>query len=498
MILRRNAMKVELKCREKSEYKLLCSSQSSSQLSEEIIVPDTMEDIQRILCCRQQCRIREKNVRQDAVSISGELDATVLYVPESGEGIRFISSTFPFEVTFDTAGADSTTVSVSRITGISIDARASNPRKVAINAVINMEQSCYKYADMSWTEAPDTVPEKMFFKTASAQYKSITLAGEKSLSLEDELQLPESVDGGEFVKAFTTASVEGSEIVGSKLVVKGRMDIEALYIVSDTLQPVHFYLAFSQLFTLPDEPSATEVSATAMVTGQYFESFENKLSADIRAVVQVVCVQEQSIDYVSDAYSCRKALELNKSDLEIINGTAYEKRSVSVLLTYSSDYGISSVSCSHTVLSKPELSDDEGKVLVPVYVDVIYTDADGALRSCRARGRAEVELSGGFEHIYAACTDCSVSFDGNTVSANVSICLESSTVSKSKLSVISEVDELEEELARNGAAAYMCRWNDSDLWDAAKKFGSDVELIKRVNGLETSEPDGRLLLIPVI
>lgn len=44
----------------KSEYKLLCSSQSSSQLSEEIIVSDTMEDIQRILCCRQQCRIRER------------------------------------------------------------------------------------------------------------------------------------------------------------------------------------------------------------------------------------------------------------------------------------------------------------------------------------------------------------------------------------------------------------------------------------------------------
>lgn len=124
-----------------------------------------------------------KDVRQDAVSISGELDATVLYVPESGEGIRFISSTFPFEVTFDTAGADSTTVSVSRITGISIDARASNPRKVAINAVINMEQSCYKYADMSWTEAPDTVPEKMFSKQPLRSIRASPLQARSLLAL---------------------------------------------------------------------------------------------------------------------------------------------------------------------------------------------------------------------------------------------------------------------------------------------------------------------------
>lgn len=489
-------MKVELKRREKSEYKLLCSSQSSSQLSGEVIVPDTMEDIQRILGCRQQCRIREKNIRQDAVSISGELDATVLYVPENGEGIRFINSTFPFEVTFDAAGADSTAVSVSRITGISIDARASNPRKISVNAAISMEQSCYKYADMIWTEAPELAPEKMFFKTAAARYKSIMLAGEKTLSLENELDIPDSVDGGEFVKAFTTASIEGSEIVGSKLVIKGRMNIEALYIVSDTLQPVRFDLAFSQLFTLPDEPASAEIGAVAMVTGQYYEPFENKLAADIRAVVQVVCMQEQSIDYISDIYSCRRTLESAAGNIELISGTSSEKRSVSVRLTYTSDYGISSIAYSHTVLSQPELSGD--KIFVPVYTDVIYADPDGALRSCRVRGRADAELSGDPEHMYAVCTDSSVSFEGNTVTASVSICIESNAVSKREITVISEVEELEEETDRTGAAAYMCRWNDSDLWDTAKKFGSDIELIKKINGLETDEADGRLLLIPVI
>ena len=74
--LRRNAMKIELKSREGSVYKKLCNSVSEANSDTELIVPDSLEDILRILSCRRQCRIREKNVGQDAVSVSGEIDVT--------------------------------------------------------------------------------------------------------------------------------------------------------------------------------------------------------------------------------------------------------------------------------------------------------------------------------------------------------------------------------------------------------------------------------------
>lgn len=53
-------MKIELKSREGSVYKKLCSSVSEANSDAELIVPDSLEDILRILCCRHQCRIREK------------------------------------------------------------------------------------------------------------------------------------------------------------------------------------------------------------------------------------------------------------------------------------------------------------------------------------------------------------------------------------------------------------------------------------------------------
>ena len=93
-------MKIELKSRKGSVYKKLCSSVSEANSDAELIVPDSLEDILRILSCRHQCRIREKNVSQDAVSVNGEIDVTVMYIPETGDGVRVVGTTVPFEISF--------------------------------------------------------------------------------------------------------------------------------------------------------------------------------------------------------------------------------------------------------------------------------------------------------------------------------------------------------------------------------------------------------------
>ena len=190
-------MKIELKSREGSVYKKLCSSVSEANSDTELIVPDSLEDILRILSCRRQCRIREKNVGQDAVSVSGEIDVTVMYIPETGDGVRVVGTTVPFEISFSAPGADSTSSAVTKLLALTADAKAVNPRKISITTSTVMELSCYKYSDMCWFEPPESVPDKLFFKTSELKCKSIVLVSEKTLSVEDELEAPEQLSGGE-------------------------------------------------------------------------------------------------------------------------------------------------------------------------------------------------------------------------------------------------------------------------------------------------------------
>lgn len=495
-------MKIELKNREKSVYKKLCCTQSAAELKEDIVVPDTLEDILRILSCTHQCRIRSKNVEQDSVSVSGELDVTVLYIPETGDGIRTISTVIPFEIKLDAPGADSTSVSIIDTSVFNLDVKTVNPRKVSVKADIYITQSCYKYLDMGWAEAPDAVTEKLFTKLGEVDYQGIVLATEKMLSLEEDLQLPDNIQNGEFVSAYSSIIVDSSEVIGSKLIVKGRAEIEALYIVSSTPETAAFSIGFSQLFELPDDVKEPNVRAVCMVTGQYFEPLGEKLAADIRGVIQIICTEQQHISYIEDAYGCGMELGIDKMEFPYLKSTSCTSESESLSLSYNTDYGANRILCSRASCSAVNISD--GQISVPVTADIVYEDSEGALRSCKVRGTAEIPYQADegseLESVRIKSVKASARADETLISITVSIEAEFSTATHSSVSMINNINaEACEPGSRAGASVYMCKALDGDLWSIAKKYGSDVRLIKEINSLEDDEcACGRLLLIPIV
>ena len=491
-------MKIELKSREGCAYKKLCGSSSETHSETELIIPDTLEDILRILCCRYQCRIREKLVSADAVDILGDIDITVVYVPDTGDGVRVVGTSVPFELHFDAPGADSTSLAVTRLSSLSVDARAVNPRKISLSANVFMEQSSFKYADLCWTEPPAGPLDKLFFRSSELECKSIVLVSEKTLSIEDELELPEPLRGGDFVKGFSRICLGGSEVVGTKLIVRGTAEIEAIYLVSGLPRTARFSIPFSQLFNLPDGCTEVEADSCAMITGQYFEPFDAGLSADIRAAIQLVCLRDESVSYISDAYSCTHQLELTQCELDCIVSTQELRQSSSVRLSYNSDYGADEIMLSSAFADCPQLSDSS--ILIPVTADIVYRDREGALRACRVRGSAELELSDERHPDEVSVDSISVSAaaTGDSVSADTGLDITIRYIKRKSISMISGIEETEREREKPDAALYMCRCEDGNLWSLAKKYASDAELIKLINETDGEDTADRLLLIPVI
>lgn len=494
-------MKVELKNREKSIYKKLCCTQSAAELKEDIVVPDTMEDILRIIGCRHQCRIRSKNVDQDCVSVGGELDVTVLYVPETSEGVCSISAVIPFEVKLDAPGADSTSVAIIDTSVLNLDVKPLNPRKISVNAELSITQSSFKYLDFSWAEVPETSVEKLFIRAGEADYQGIVLATEKMLSLEEDLQLPEGIQSGEFVSACSRLIIESSETIGSKLIVKGRAEVEALYIVSSAPETAAFSIGFSQLFELPEDVKDPTVSAVGMITGQYFEPLGDKLAADIRGVIQIVCTERQHISYIDDAYACGMELTTESVQFAFLSRISCSDCSKSTSMTYNSDYGVKRILCARATCAAPDIADES--INVPVTADISYEDGEGALRSCRVRGTVELpyELNDGsvLESVRIKSIKAIAKADESVINISVNIEAELTATAHGDVTMINEISVEACESGRPSASAYMCRPTGCDLWSIAKKYGSDVRMIREINGLEDDECiDGKFLLIPVV
>ena len=67
-----------------------------------------------------------------------------MYIPETGDGVRVVGTTVPFEISFSAPGADSTSSAVTKLLALTADAKAVNPRKISITTSTVMELSCYK------------------------------------------------------------------------------------------------------------------------------------------------------------------------------------------------------------------------------------------------------------------------------------------------------------------------------------------------------------------
>ena len=56
----------------------------------ETVIPDTMPDVERVLCAGGTAIIRSKEVQEGRVSLTAGVAATVIYTPEGEDGMEFI------------------------------------------------------------------------------------------------------------------------------------------------------------------------------------------------------------------------------------------------------------------------------------------------------------------------------------------------------------------------------------------------------------------------
>ena len=98
----------------------------------ESIVPDACPDVLRICETEGIVCLRDKVVQEGRLTLSGSVRASLLYLPDGGEGLRRMEVELPFTCPVEHPGLtpEWKVVAVPRIQGA--DARLLNPRKVLV------------------------------------------------------------------------------------------------------------------------------------------------------------------------------------------------------------------------------------------------------------------------------------------------------------------------------------------------------------------------------
>lgn len=474
----------------------------------ETVVPDTMPDIDRILCARGTLVIRSKEAASGSVSVSAGVAAAVLYVPEDGGRVRCLSAAVPISVTVDAPQVTPESVPVAEMSIVSMEARMLNPRKVSVRVCVAVCIACYEKRRADYCEKLEGDAADIRTLTRTFTVNPVVCAEEKTFVVSDEYRLPPGMPPvGEILYSGAELRSDGVNTVGTKLVVNGRARVSVVYTCEETgaLRCAQFETPFSQLIETGRELKCPDCSVTMLLTAVYIEpdvisGGEKGISCELHIVAQAVCSDETEITCISDCYSNRRVLDIATYSENLCCGVRRSMCRGELRETLETERQPGEVIFTHCAVS--DLAFAGGKASCRVAVTVVYADEDGAMCSLSRTlpASCETQTAEGKKAyaVDAACVDIKALPGKKAIELRMAVeftVLECGEERITQINSITAGEELTRELWPSVTVIRAAP--DASLWQIGKRYHSSGELIARANLLEENEDvKGRVLLIP--
>lgn len=472
----------------------------------DLIIPDSYPDAVNVINAFGAPLIYSVEVGADSVSVSGEVQAGVLYEGEEGQ-IRSVKGRVPFTMRRELKAERGDARAQCRCELIAVDARILNSRKLLLRAGISCAVSVYGRKEYRFYDVEEPAPVLQLKRTQLPLRLPVGM-GEKKFSLQEELPLPQGMPAAEhLLKTTYNVRVMENKPVGDKAVFKGELCIKVLYESEDeSLHTQEWTLPFSQYAILDQNADDCELNtclALSSADTQPDGQDPNRLLTSVELWAKCTAMGISPMSLVEDAYCTDGELvpEYETQKLTAVLDRQEFKETVSL----QSDRRAKTVLCAHAYPTKV-LRRREGETVCVeqgVGCDVLYYDPDGKLKGCSLRGQAEFRLpleeNARCSVAAAQCAEpfCTVSAEGIMVKVPVELCIECTAEHELKAVRAATVTAPEGTEKR---PALILRFTEEAeaLWDIAKSCKTSEQAIREANELsEDTVPANTLLLIPM-
>lgn len=474
----------------------------TQEQTQQVRLPETLPDVGRVLAGWGQVLLRGKEWHSDSVSVSGGVKTWVLYEPEDGTAVRCVESWLPFQMKWDMPEADRDGTLILCPGRPKVDARMLSDRKLMVRAGICMEARAMILSDCE-LYTPEDVPQDVQLLQNTYSMLLPTEAGENAFQIEQNIAIPSGEQPIRTLLRYTLSpTLTESKIVADKLVYRGYGEVHLLYIGTDErLHSWSTQVPFSQYTQLEEQyDSGGEVQVCFAVTELEAELGEDgsvMLKAGITA--QYVLYDRKWITVVEDMYSPNRSVKPQLSQLQlpsVLDVQTHTVRAegmpdpVPAQLLDAVFYG-----------DPPYLQAENDQVRAELSGEFLMLGVDDEGAYCVANCRWDDTW------IIPASQDAEVSvrvenigIPQNTGSGmKTEVSLQAVTEARKPIYTVTgaELGELTEPDPER-PSLILCRAREESLWELAKRCGSTVEAIQKLNALQQEPDPNQLLLIPVI
>ena len=478
----------------------------------DMIVPDSKPDILNTICTSGVVSIYKKEVQEEKMRIDGTINTYIMYMPDGSEDtVRGLNASLDFS---ENIGIQNCKEGMDDITDIkikSIEAKVLNGRKISMKATLEVNVRIYSKEEVEIINNMENADNIQILKE-DLTVNSLVGSGETKIYAKDNIPI-DSIDNlAEILKAEINLVDKDIKISYNKVLTKAEAEVTFMYLTEDNrINKVTYKIPIVGFIDIQDvtEENLCDVNYEIRnIVIKPNSQEEHSIYVEIEIQARCSVYEIKQINLIQDMYSPTE--NLNFETKQILTMT--EKQSVKNI---------------KQIREKINLNDVENESLIDVDVEpniinenkintkILY-EGEMNLRFIFVNQRMQIDIKETkipFEYTVENlqngeslntnnCLEIKskdfIIQDGGDINCNIDMETNTNMYRTANINMIDSIQEDgEREEQDYSIMMYIVKKGDT-LWKIAKEFGSTIDGIARVNGIEDRNLifPGQKLFIP--
>ena len=477
-----------------------------AELTQEVRLSDGMPDIGRVLASWGQVILRSKEWQGDLATVSGGVMVWILYAPEDGTPPRCIDTWLPFQLKWELPDTEKEGVVRAYPLMRFVDSRSISARKIMIRAGVAAMGEALSPQDTQ-IYRPFELPEDIQLLKNTYPIRLTKEVGEKIFLLDEDIQSPPGLALPERLLAYTMfPQIHEKRVAGDKVILRGSGRVWVVYRCAEgKIHTADLEIPLAQYAQLEDT-YGNDAQADAMMGITSLELLHNEgpqLHIKCGMTAQYLVTDRFLAEVTEDAYSTCRSVQQHMEALEL--PAILEQRMETVQVSHQIpgiDGTVAGVSFQPDFPRQNRAGDSVTMDLCGQF-QVLYYALDESLQGTSVRWETTMQMK--------ADPGCQMSFwvqpngkvhvssgaDGLSCSSQMNLNIQTNT--ETTIPMVTGIGvEQQREPNINRPSLVLCRSEGESLWSIAKRCGSTVDEIMRINRLDGQPVPEQMLLIPIV
>lgn len=497
----------------------LCINQIIGQKNERItiegdeIVPDIKPDVLSIVSTNGNICIYKKEIQDGKIRLDGSINAYVIYIADDERAsMRAINTSIDFSRTIEMKEIKPNMQLECRTELANIECRILNGRKINLKANIQFMLTAYSNENVEYIDSIENNAD-MQLLNKSISINSLIGSGSTKVYAKDTISIDNIDNLSEIMKVGISLENRENKISYNKVLTKADAVFRIMYLTDDgRINTVNATIPVMGFIDMQDvnEENICDVSYELKNIVIKPNNVEEH-SVHVEAEIEVFCFvyKRQEINMIQDLYSRTMEINYTRRTLKVIR----DKNEMNEVFNMRKQERIDEIKQNkiydvetRTTIISSQIED--GRVIYQGEINLTFIYADEAstrvnvktlvepfefsVTSANITNRSKIETN-----IELTKKDFVVMPD-STIDIKIDLSFKLNIIKESELNLIENINETESRNKESfSIVVYYTKIGDT-LWKIAKRFGSTVDEIVRVNSIEN--PDvvmpGEQLFIP--